>query len=695
MATGWMFVGGALLGVGLLLAGCGSSPSGSEADSQVEPDGADTGDVDTAAQPDAEPDGLDSGSEDADSLGDTPEPDVPDEDTDLGVDTDVAVDVADTDADVEPPSCTPGQGFEHVLLEWKPEGASDPSLNFFSPIDLKFAPDGRGFLLQKDGTVWILRDGQLDPEPFVRVPDTSDAWIETGLLGVALDPDFETTPWIYLFQTYVTTPGAQAVPGTCPDEEGGKLDCPFALAPNPEEPGTFLVENPAEGPKPFGNSRQRVIRYWAENDTVDDANDFQVLLDELPGGTSTHNGGGLVFGLDGALFVGLGDSAVDSASKDPATYPGTVLRIDKETGEAWPTNPFIGPNDGKLDRVYAYGIRQGFNLVIHPESGELYQAENGPTIDEFNWIPMGANMGWNVGAGPIVDDPDELYTDPLFTWPIAVGPTKSLIYQGEEFPELVGSILVGTWNNQGILRIDLPDPVNAPHDQVVVSTFYPNFDIKPVMVSADAQGRIYYSSALEAKLFRIERPGDCTPPTASLVASATTGPTPLTVEFDASASVANSPASTISSYEWRFDDGETAEGPTVSRTFEPTRPHVVELVVTDDLGQTSTTTQSILVTAGLGNGFPSSHIVSAGPLVGPVPHEVNFMGHGHDEENALVELRWDWGDGQPDYIIPGPADSEDFEINHTFALPGTYEVVLSVTDAVGQSISTSVTVFAQ
>lgn len=587
------------------------------------------------------------------------------------------------------PFCDEGSGYNHVLVEWRPEGSDDPSLNFFSPIDLQFAPDGRGFLLQKDGTVWILKGGQLLEEPFVRVPDTSDAWIENGLLGIAIDPEFSTSPYIYLFQTYVTEPGAAAVRGTCPPEEGGKLDCPFDTVPNPEEPGTTTVVNKAEGPQPFGNSRQRVIRYRAFDDVAESPDAFEVLLDDLPGGVSTHNGGGLVFGHDGYLFVGLGDSVVDTAAADPGNYPGTVLRIDKETGAAAPDNPYIGDGDGKLDRMWAWGIRQGFNLIIHPDSGELYQAENGPTSDEFNWIARGANLGWNHGVGPL-NMPDHL--DPLLYWPTVVAPTKSIIYSGDLFPELKGVALVGTWADKGILRIDFPDPIGNPGAAVTDTEFYNPGGIKPVLIAQDPQGHIYYSSALEGKLFRIDRAGGCIPPRALITASVEAGPSPLEVVFDGTLSTVEAPATKVSHYAWTFDDGSTAEGPSVTRTFTATRPHVVSLTIRDNAGLTNTVSKTVYATAGEGDSFPSSHIVFAGPLSGPAPHKVELVGHGHDAEGPISLLEWEFGDGSEPVAYLNVSDSTEVTLDHTYSEPGTYTIRLTAYDSVGQFVWTTVVV---
>jgi glucose/arabinose dehydrogenase len=577
--------------------------------------------------------------------------------------------------------CEEGSGYKHVLVEWRPEGSDDPNLNFFSPIDLQFAPDGRGFLLQKDGTVWILSGGKLLPEPFVKVPDTSDAWIENGLLGVAIDPQFATSPWIYLFQTYVPEPGAKAVRGTCPPEEGGKLDCPFDTIPNPEEPGTTIVVNKPSGPQPFGNSRQRVIRYWAAEDKALAPDAFEVLLDGLPGGTSTHNGGGLAFGLDGYLFVGLGDSCVDTAARDAGNYPGTILRIDKETGQAAPDNPFVGQGDGKLDRVWAWGIRQGFSIFVHPQTGELYQCENGPTVDEFNWVPKGGNLGWNHGVG-VLGNPE--FVDPLITWPVAIGPTKSILYTGPMFPELVGTVLMGTWGDEGILRIDLPDPVGAPGAPASFSTFHNPSPYKPVLVAQDPLGHIYYSSALEGKLFRIDRDGGCAPPRALVKASAVSGVAPLEVVLDASASTFSAPAESIRHYVWRLDDGTTETGVKLKRSFVETRPHLVELTVVDDLHQTNAVKITIYPQAQEGNGYPSPHIVFAGPLSGKAPLEVEIVGHGHDPEGVLQRLVWDFGDGSKPQVHESPAVDIDMVLSHTYENPGIYELQLEVVDGVGQ-----------
>ena len=129
-----------------------------------------------------------------------------------------------------------------------------------------------------------------------------------------------------------------------------------------------------------------------------------------------HDAGPIVFGQDGTLFIVNGDQNLrgelqnieGEGGLDQANWTGVVLRVNDD-GSIPDDNPFVeaasemdGPSAENLARIWAYGVRNSFGLAIHPETGDLWQTENGDdSWDEVNIFPAGANSGWWQIMGPI------------------------------------------------------------------------------------------------------------------------------------------------------------------------------------------------------------------------------------------------------------------------------------------------------
>jgi aldose sugar dehydrogenase len=264
------------------------------------------------------------------------------------------------------------------------------------PSSINFAPDGRMFFIEVwTGTIRVVEDGELLDEPFATLDIVQrDGFTEHGILGLALHPDFEENGWVYAFHTV-------------PDDAG----------------------EPAE---------QRIVRLTADGNT---AVDEEVIVDGLPYGPNCcHNGGRMVFGPDGNLYVSLGDVEVESTSQDPDNVAGSILRYTDE-GDVAEGNPF-----GDDNPVYAWGLRNPYGLTFHPETDELWITENGPDgYDEVNLIEAGENYGWPEARG--FDGSDE-YTRPIWSTgqSEAIGPTGIQIPTGEAIPELENRVVFCDWN---------------------------------------------------------------------------------------------------------------------------------------------------------------------------------------------------------------------------------------------------------
>src|SRR5688572_15685454 len=105
-----------------------------------------------------------------------------------------------------------------------------------------------------------------------------------------------------------------------------------------------------------------------------------------------HNGGHISFGPDGQLYVVIGESTDPALSQDGSAYAGKVLRLSPN-GSVPTDNPI------PVSPLFATGVRNSFGFAFDPETGHLWETENGPECnDEINRVPRGANLGWGPSA---------------------------------------------------------------------------------------------------------------------------------------------------------------------------------------------------------------------------------------------------------------------------------------------------------
>ena len=279
---------------------------------------------------------------------------------------------------------------------------------------IKFAPDDRMFVTERPGRVQIFdAEGNRQAEPWLDISERMFHQGESGLMGLALHPQFPQEPWVYLMYTYVTD----------------------------DEPQT------------------RLVRIREENGH---AGEEEILLDGLPVQTpgGSHSGGTLRFGEDGYLYIATGDAFERSLSADIEEPAGAVLRLT-DTGEVPADNP-IADNP-----IWAYGLRNVHGLDWQPSTGRLFAADNGPTgednlmaHDRIIVLEEGRHHGWPavVGAPGLPD-----YVDPFLTFAPASAPPGDLIfYTGDLMPELKNDLFVSilgfqAQDRQTLMRIRFED----------------------------------------------------------------------------------------------------------------------------------------------------------------------------------------------------------------------------------------------
>lgn len=240
------------------------------------------------------------------------------------------------------------------------------------PTAMTLAPNGDLFLAEKNGRVSIIRNGQVLPQPFLEL--AVDNYNERGLSGIALHPDFPATPFVYL---YYSVPGA---------------------------------------------NHNRIVRVPAANDQAL-TDSMETLLDLDPLNGTIHNGGAMLFGLDGMLYVAVGDGAGFDVAQSLQSFSGKILRVNPD-GSVPADNPFYQQASGNYRAIWATGLRNPFTFTLQAGTGKMAVGDVGSDkFEEVNIIEKGKNYGWPMVEGPLQGggNPPPNYQDPLHAYNHAVG----------------------------------------------------------------------------------------------------------------------------------------------------------------------------------------------------------------------------------------------------------------------------------
>ena len=233
---------------------------------------------------------------------------------------------------------------------------------------MAFAPDGRLFVTEQGGALRVIKNNALLPAPFVTLAVETTG--ERGLLGVAIDPEFTTNQYIYLYYT-ATSP---------------------------------TIHN-------------RISRFTADGDVMLPGSEV-VLLDLPTLGAIYHNGGAIHFGPDGKLYAAVGDNTTGANAQSMSTLLGKMLRINPD-GSIPTDNPFYGSATGDSRLIWALGLRNPFTFSFQAGTGRMFINDVGDAAwEEINDGIAGSNYGWPNKEGPA---PNSGYRDPLFVYDHTVG----------------------------------------------------------------------------------------------------------------------------------------------------------------------------------------------------------------------------------------------------------------------------------
>ena len=300
--------------------------------------------------------------------------------------------------------------------------ATTQPVQLSNPWGMPMLPDGSWLVTQRTGSLVRVAADYASSQPVSGAPAVDSAG-QGGLLDVALDPDFATSPYVYLSYS---EPGVGA--------EAGKSGTAVARA--------QLVGNALQG--------------------------LTVIFRQAPKVSgSGHYGSRLVFRGDKTLFVTLGERQLGSPAQDLAQTLGKVVRINRD-GSAPADNPAFGI--GARVGLWSLGHRNPQGAALHPTTGELWVSEHGSQGgDEINISRAGANYGWpTVSYGCNYGDPvgtacaigggthAPRFVEPLTYWvPTSTAPSGIAFYGGAMFPEWQGNLFVGALAGQALWRLTL------------------------------------------------------------------------------------------------------------------------------------------------------------------------------------------------------------------------------------------------
>jgi glucose/arabinose dehydrogenase len=685
-------------------------------------------------------------------------------------------------------------------------------------VGLTFEPEqetsgGRIYVWERGGRVWIVEEGMKQSPPLIDLSEEVGGWRDHGLLGFALHPNFRGNGFIYL--SYLVD-----------HHHLRKFGTP-AYHPDTNEY--------------FKATIGRITRYTArasDGFRSVDAASRKILLGEsitngFPITYESHGVGSLVFGTDGTLLAACGDGGsyksndVGSASE---TYfaqalsegiirpkenigalraqlldslSGKIIRIDPDTGDGLPSNPFYDPAKPRSaqSRVWCLGLRNPYRMALRPGTGSHDQSDGNPgvlyigdvgwrTVEDLNVTTgPGLNFGWplyeglealssyrnsNVGNQ---DAPNPLYgsggctqqyfyfrnllrqdalsptwqnpcntnvqvpagiprfvhTRPVIDWKHTNGPARTGVYttngtaavtsigapgspvsgpqfggtssiggtwyQGDDFPPIYkNTYFHGDYEGQWI-RNFVFDTNNKP---VAVRNFLTNGGGIVCIATHPVEGSLYYVS-WSSNITRICYTGSGNqPPKAVATANKTYGTSPLTVEFEGSAST--DPEGFPLRYRWDFGDGSmvsTQANPSHTFTAPSGVPtsFPVTLTVTDASNATAQAT--VLISA---NNTPPSVVITS-PTNGlryPLTNETTYRLSAivSDAEHGPGQLTCEWQTvlHHNNHVHADPVDTNctTTAVISPIGCGGEiyfYSIILKVTDAAGLATTQEVRLY--
>lgn len=515
------------------------------------------------------------------------------------------------------------------------------------PTTMTFAPDGRLFVSEKNGSLRIVANGQLLATPFMTLTVDNDN--ERGLMGVAFDPNFASNHYLYVYYTSVA-----------------------------------------------GSIHNRISRFTANGNVVVPGS--ELVLADLPTlDAANHNGGAVRFGLDGKLYVSVGENAVSSNSQSLSTPLGKLLRFNPD-GTIPTDNPFYATATGLAKATWAMGLRNPFTFDIQPGTGTMFINDVGEGgWEEINRGQAGANYGWPMTEGYFTNRPG--LTQPFFAYPHGSGTAAGNCIAGGAFynPPIpafpsayVGQYFFADYTNNWISRIDPDSGARS-----LFATAVPG----PVDLDVGPDGALYYLARGAGQVGRIAYTASLPPSIAQQPAS-----TLVSVGTPATFTVSASGEPPLA-YQWQRGGvdiaGATSTSYVLSAAQLTDNGARFRVVVSNAIGSVTSTEAVLAVTS---NKPPVATITT--PATGATytaATDLLFSGSARDEEDGALPpsaMTWSIVFHHDTHTHPAMAETTGIA-SGSWPIPNVgessadvwYRVSLTVRDSVGLTHTTSRDVF--
>ncbi len=307
------------------------------------------------------------------------------------------------------------------------------------PWSLAFTSPARLLVAERPGRIRLIEGGVLLATPLAVLADVESTG-ETGLMGLTLAPDYESSRFLYLSYAYDSRPGIEV----------------------------------------------RVVRFRDEGFRLSDR---KVIIERIPA-ARLHAGCRLRFGPDGKLYVTTGDATERELAQRLDSLAGKTLRLNSD-GTVPADNPFPG------SPIFSLGHRNSQGLDWHRASGLQFQTEHGPSGfdgpgggDEVNIVEAGKNYGW-----PLIHHRQsrEGLVSPLLEFTPAIAPAGASFVTGEKLPSLKGDFLFACLRGERLVRVHL-DPKNPRQVVDVDHLFVGEFGrLREVVGGPD--GALYFTTS--------------------------------------------------------------------------------------------------------------------------------------------------------------------------------------------------------
>jgi len=399
------------------------------------------------------------------------------------------------------------------------------------PTGFDQSVNGWMFISEKSGIVRVAHDGILLDKPFLDINEIVNDYVDRGLLSIAVHPQFPATPYVYVLYTYdppeLTSNGHTGY--GLPDGEGNRVARLVRYTADAERgyneallPSARVIMGTNSNYEAIGEPEGQYDTLIPSCGPIDSP-----MRDCLPVDELSHTIGAVRFSADGSLLVSNGDGAsyhdiadMTVMAHDVNSMRGKILRIDPETGDGLPDNPFYDSSDpgSNQSKVLGRGLRNPYSMTIHPLTGVPYVGDvgwheweeiNGGIGKDFGWPCYSGSPG-NNARHPDFENLDycqtlyesgEQYTPPVLGWRRNQEGAASMVgdfYFGEAFPSnYTGVLFYGDFIQGWIHYAKLDDPNN------IVSYDFAAGVLPMTEIRTGQDGSLYYASITSGEIRRI------------------------------------------------------------------------------------------------------------------------------------------------------------------------------------------------